>query len=130
MNSFSPTCSAMRRKYPGALKTTVLRPRHHSGYRLKIVDTSAVLVRPHRLLSISRASCLHSRPWSRISAKSIRNLEDRKEHAEDNGRISCYEFPLISRHYVFRVIIPFAADHTQSGYDPLMISATGMQPLV
>lgn len=65
-----------------------------------------------------------SRWWLRINEQSIRNLEDRKEHAEDNGRISCYEFPLISRRRVFRVIILFAADHTQPRYDPLMILAT------
>lgn len=61
---------------------------------------------------------------SRINAKSIRNSEDRKEHAEDNGRISCYEFSLIFRRHVFRAIILFAADHTQSRYDPLMILTT------
>jgi len=118
---------ATRRKYPEALKTTP-PTRHHSGYRLKIVDTSTVLVRSYREASLHLSClvlCLHSRPWSRISAKSICNLEDRKEHAEDNGRISCYEFSLISHHYVFRVIILFATDHTQSGYHPLMIPAIG-----
>lgn len=66
----------------------------------------------YRPASLSSLSAAHSRRSSRINAKSIRDSEDRKEHAEDNGRISCYEFSLISRRHVFRTIILFAADHT------------------